>query len=74
MVEAALRGRVASPVKTTGAEDLGLRVGEDVVHGKWGEGVVLEVMGTGDKAEAVVRFPELGEKRLLLSMAPLKRA
>jgi DNA helicase II / ATP-dependent DNA helicase PcrA len=74
VVEAALRGRTASPVRTTGAEDLGLRVGEDVVHGKWGEGVVLEVMGTGDKAEAVVRFPDVGEKRLLLSMAPLKRA
>ncbi len=74
VVEAALRGRVASPVKTTGAEDLGLRVGEDVVHGKWGEGVVLEIMGSGDKAEAVVRFPGLGEKRLLLSMTPLKRA
>ena len=74
VVEAALRGRMASPVKTTGAEDLGLRVGEDVVHGKWGEGVVLEVMGAGDRAEAVVRFPGMGEKRLLLSMAPLKRA
>ena len=74
VVEAALRGRVASPAKTTGAEALALRVGEDVVHGKWGEGVVLEVIGSGDKAEAVVRFPGLGEKRLLLAWTPLKRA
>ena len=74
VVEAALRGRVAGPARTTGAEELALRVGEDVVHGKWGEGVVLEVIGTGDKAEAVVRFPELGEKRLLLAWTPLKRA
>ena len=74
VVDAALRGRVASPARTTGAEDLGLRVGEDVVHGKWGEGVVLEIIGSGDKAEAVVRFPGLGEKRLLLAWTPLKRA
>ena len=74
VVEAALRGRMASPAKTTGAEDLALRVGEDVVHAKWGEGVVLEILGTGDKAEAVVRFPGLGEKRLLLAWTPLKRA
>ncbi len=57
-----------------GLERLGLRAGDDVVHGKWGEGVVLEVLGTGDKAEAVVRFPGLGEKNLLLAWAPLKRA
>ncbi|MGH9281300.1 MAG: DNA helicase PcrA [Acidimicrobiales bacterium] len=74
VVEAALRGRVATPARTTGAEDLGLRVGEDVVHGKWGEGVILEIIGSGDKAEAVVRFPGLGEKCLLLAWSPLKRA
>ena len=67
-------GRGSSPVRTTGAERLGLRVGDDVVHGKFGEGVVLEVIGQDDKAEAVVRFPAFGEKRFLLSLAPLKRA
>ena len=74
VVAAALRARDATPVRTSGAQGLGLRAGDDVVHGKWGEGVVLEVVGTGDKAEAVVRFPGLGEKNLLLAWAPLKRA
>ncbi|MFP5375678.1 MAG: DNA helicase PcrA [Acidimicrobiia bacterium] len=74
VVEAAVRGGAAPPVRTTGAEALELRAGEDVVHAKWGEGVVLEVIGGGDKAEAVVRFPGLGEKRLLLAWSPLKRA
>ena len=70
----AIRGRSNTPVKSSGAEGLGLQAGDDVVHGKWGEGVILEVIGTGDKAEAVVRFPGLGEKRLLLAWAPLKKA
>ncbi|MDQ1437172.1 MAG: ATP-dependent helicase UvrD/PcrA [Acidimicrobiaceae bacterium] len=77
IVEAAIRGSLhgpATPARTTGAEELGLRAGEDVVHGKWGEGVVLEIIGSGDKAEAVVRFPGVGEKRLLLAWAPLKKA
>ncbi|MFN2607984.1 MAG: DNA helicase PcrA [Acidimicrobiales bacterium] len=62
-----------SPTRTSGAERLGLAVGDDVVHGKFGEGVVLELVGSGDKAEAVVRFPGLGEKHLLLAWAPLKK-
>jgi hypothetical protein len=63
---------MATPVRTSGAEQLGLRQGDDVVHGKWGEGVVLELSREGDKA--LVRFPGLGEKWLMLSLAPLKRA
>jgi DNA helicase-2/ATP-dependent DNA helicase PcrA len=74
IIEAAIRRGQASPVHGTGAERLGLQSGDDVVHGKWGEGVVLEVSGEGEKAEAVVRFPSVGEKRLSLSLAPLKRA
>ncbi len=64
----------ATPARTSGAEQLGLRVGDDVVHGKWGEGVIVDIVGEGDKAEAVVRFPSVGEKRLLLAWAPLKKA
>ena len=50
-----------------------LRVGDDVRHTKWGEGVILDIIGEGEKAEAVVRFPSVGEKRLLLSWAPLEK-
>ena len=56
-----------------GAEQLGLHVGDDVMHEKFGEGVILDVIGDGDKAEAVVRFRDAGEKRLLLAWAPLQR-
>ncbi|MGH9009791.1 MAG: 3'-5' exonuclease, partial [Acidimicrobiia bacterium] len=56
-----------------GAEKLGLKVGDDVAHDKFGEGVIIGLEGEGDKAEALVRFRDAGEKRLLLSWAPLKR-
>jgi DNA helicase-2/ATP-dependent DNA helicase PcrA len=74
IVEAAMRRGKVGPVHGTGAEQLGLRVGENVVHAKWGEGVVIEVHGEGEKAEARVRFPSVGEKHLALSLAPIKRA
>jgi len=74
IVESAMRRAKTGPVHGTGAELLGLRIGENVVHAKWGEGVVIEVHGEGDRAEARIRFPSVGEKHLALSLAPLKRA
>ncbi|NLV55993.1 MAG: UvrD-helicase domain-containing protein [Acidimicrobiales bacterium] len=51
----------------------GIRVGDDVRHAKWGEGVVLDIEGAGDKTEVLVRFPSQGEKRLLLAWAPIEK-
>jgi DNA helicase-2/ATP-dependent DNA helicase PcrA len=59
--------------RPSGAESLGLKVGDDVRHAKFGEGVIIDLEGVGDKAEATVRFPDVGEKRLLLSWSPLER-
>jgi DNA helicase-2/ATP-dependent DNA helicase PcrA len=69
-VESALRPRTPAP---SGAEQLGLRVGDDVRHKKFGEGVIIGVEGTGDKAEAIINFAGVGEKRLLLAWAPLEK-
>lgn len=55
------------------AHELEISVGDDVDHSTWGEGVVLMIEGVGDKAEALVNFGSVGEKRLLLSWAPIKR-
>lgn len=57
----------------SGAETMGLRIGDDVRHNQWGEGVIIDIEGSGDKAEASVHFPSVGEKRLLLSWAPLEK-
>jgi len=67
---------VAGPPRarqSTGAEDLELAVGDEVIHDRWGPGVVLATAGEGEKAEAKVRFESVGEKRLLLSATPLRR-
>ena len=61
------------PVPTTGAESAGLKVGDDVSHATFGEGVIIDIEGEGDKAEATIRFSGAGEKRLLLSWAPLTK-
>jgi DNA helicase II / ATP-dependent DNA helicase PcrA len=74
IVEAAMRRGKTGPVHGHGAEALGLRVGESVVHAKWGEGTVLDLRGEGERAEAKVHFPSVGEKQLALALAPLKRA
>ncbi|KKK85591.1 hypothetical protein LCGC14_2771790, partial [marine sediment metagenome] len=46
--------------------------GETVYHAKWGEGVVVEVEGSGENAVATIAFAEVGTKRLLLSYTPLE--
>jgi DNA helicase-2/ATP-dependent DNA helicase PcrA len=70
LVDTALRPRGH---QGSGAEELGLKIGDDVVHKKWGEGVILGVDGTGDKTEVVVNFASVGQKTLLLAWAPLEK-
>ncbi len=67
-------GRRRRSPAPSGAELLGLEAGDVVVHGQWGEGRVVETSGSGEDAEAVVIFTSVGRKKLLLRMAPLKRA
>ena len=71
VVESALAA--ANKPIPSGAESIGLKVGDDVRHSQWGEGVIVEIDGVGDKAEASVHFPSVGPKRLLLSWAPLEK-
>jgi DNA helicase-2/ATP-dependent DNA helicase PcrA len=50
-----------------------ISAGDSVIHERWGEGVVLTVSGMGDDAEATITFSDVGEKRVLLAYAPLKK-
>ena len=47
--------------------------GDRVHHAHWGDGTVVQVIGQGDAAEAIVAFQGIGEKRLLLAWAPLEK-
>jgi DNA helicase II / ATP-dependent DNA helicase PcrA len=67
-------GRRRRAPASTGAELLGLEVGDVVVHGQWGEGRVVSTAGEGEDGEAEVIFTSVGRKKLLLRMAPVKRA
>ncbi len=69
-VDAALKPKGPTP---SGADGIGLKLGDDVRHKKWGEGIIVDVEGAGDKAEATVRFGSVGDKRLLLAWAPLEK-
>jgi DNA helicase-2/ATP-dependent DNA helicase PcrA len=73
IVDRALASASRKPTRS-GADALGLKTGDDVRHNVFGEGVILDMSGTGDKTEALVRFRDVGEKRLLLSWAPLEKA
>ncbi|MCB1000795.1 MAG: ATP-binding domain-containing protein [Acidimicrobiales bacterium] len=72
VVEAAMRAGRSQP-QPSGAESLGLQVGDDVEHPTFGEGIILEVRGDGDRAEATIRFRGVGTKHLSLAWAPLKK-
>jgi len=70
VVESALRPTPPSP---SGADQIGLKAGDDVRHNTFGEGVIQRIEGSGEKAVAVVHFAASGEKQLLLSWAPLEK-
>lgn len=65
---------VAAPAQPRNTDHLAdLKIGDDVEHAIFGEGVVIELRGTGDKAEVTVRFADRGTKHLALAWAPLKK-
>ena len=64
----------APPVRSTGAEKLGLAIGDRVVHDRFGPGIVTRVEGEGSHSRATVNFDEHGTKHLVLAMTPLHRA
>jgi DNA helicase II / ATP-dependent DNA helicase PcrA len=64
------RGR---PDPIVAGEPPDVAAGDTVLHDRFGEGVVVTVSGRGHDAEAVIRFEDQGEKRLLLAYAPLRK-
>ena len=50
------------------------KIGQEVEHSKWGRGTILQISRSAVGVEATINFPNAGgEKRLDLSLAPLKK-
>ena len=77
--EVRMGGAISRPVRRrgTGARGMtessaGLRVGQRVRHGKFGEGIVLQSEGSGERARIQVNFRKEGTKWLMLGYAKLE--
>ncbi len=53
--------------------DLGISLGDRVIHKTFGEGVVLNYEGTGESARVQINFNSAGTKWLVLSFAKLEK-
>ena len=77
--EVRMNGAVERPLSAGHSESLfaeesstGFRVGQGVLHGKYGEGVILQMEGAGDRAKVEVNFPGVGSKWLMVGYANLQ--
>jgi DNA helicase-2/ATP-dependent DNA helicase PcrA len=59
--------------KNFGRRDIGWRIGENVAHLKFGEGVIVNIEGSGGNARAHINFGKHGMKLLDLSVAKLEK-
>jgi ATP-dependent DNA helicase UvrD/PcrA len=73
VVDAAMAAGARNVPEPANSQDLGLRIGDDVEHPSFGEGVIIDISGSGEKAEAVINFAGVGTKHLALAWAPLKK-
>ncbi len=71
--ERVIEKAIAAGNQQPGASAIELKVGDDVNHAKFGEGVVLNIAGSGDNTEVTIHFVEVGEKTLLLGWAHLQK-
>ncbi len=60
------------PVPVQDQNDVGLRLGQRVRHHRFGEGVILNLEGTGSHARVQVNFLEVGSKWLVVAYAGLE--
>jgi DNA helicase-2/ATP-dependent DNA helicase PcrA len=71
--EVRLRGAVTRPVSARATrDDAPFRLGQAVLHAKFGDGVVLGLEGDGASARVQVNFRDVGTKWLMLAYAKLQ--
>jgi DNA helicase-2/ATP-dependent DNA helicase PcrA len=65
-------GRQAPSERYAEVDVPGLRMGQRVLHAKFGEGVVLQSEGSGDRARVQINFEKAGSKWLMMDYANLE--
>lgn len=65
-------GGYGRPARAKGGQMREIFPGETVRHAKWGDGIVVDIEGTGENAVATISFEDIGTKRVLLSYTPLE--
>ncbi|NND75346.1 MAG: UvrD-helicase domain-containing protein [Ilumatobacter sp.] len=73
VVEAAMEFAKKHAPEPSNSQELGLRIGDGVDHPSFGAGVIIDISGEGEKAEATINFAGVGTKHLALAWAPLKK-
>ena len=66
--------QVAFPKKAHAREIGGFRIGQNVLHPRFGPGVIVDIEGQGADVRVQVNFREHGLKQLALAMAKLQAA
>ena len=61
----------AAPLHSDEGSDSGFKLGQQIKHNVYGEGVILNFEGNGPRARVHVRFEEVGTKILILDSANL---
>ncbi|MCD6706909.1 MAG: UvrD-helicase domain-containing protein [Thiobacillus sp.] len=64
----------AAPRSPQTGNDTGYKVGQSVVHAKFGTGIIIDFEGRGSDARVQVKFREVGSKWLALAYAKLSPA
>ena len=62
------------PRTSNGGSGSGYRIGETVVHARFGQGVIVNAEGSGADARLQINFGRQGMKWLALAFAKLERA
>ena len=63
----------SSPKPAINNNSIIFNAGDQVIHERFGEGVITAIEGTGESAKAIVEFTYSGTKKLLLKFAKLKK-
>ena len=67
------KGKSSKSAKSPKSTDIEFEQGEQVEHPKWGVGTIIYKQGAGENQKLLILFPEEGQKKILASLAKLKK-